>query len=105
MPDGLLTHHPARCKGSGSNDGQVYDWEWLVLNVLVLWNTRYVQVALNELQRQGVQVKAEDVARLSPLKHKHIYMLGRYQFTLADSLRRGALSPLRDPNDPDEQML
>lgn len=77
----------------------------LVLNVLVLWNTRYMQVALDELDRQGVEVKAKDVARLSPLKHKHIHMLGRYQFTLAEQLRRGALRPLRDPNDPDEQML
>jgi TnpA family transposase len=77
----------------------------LVLNILVLWNTRYMQVALDELQRQGVQVKAEDVARLSPLKYKHIHILGRYQFTLADSLRRGALRSLRDPTDPDEQML
>lgn len=77
----------------------------LVLNILVLWNTRYMQVALDELDRHGMEVKAEDVARLSPLKHKHIHMLGRYQFTLADSLRRGALRALRDPNDPDEQML
>ena len=76
-----------------------------MLNALVLWNTRYMQVVLDELQRQGAEVKGEDVSRLSPLKHKHIHMLGRYHFTLAEQLRRGALRPLRDPNDPDEQML
>jgi hypothetical protein len=52
-----------------------------------------------------LQVKAEDVARLSPLKHKHIHMLGRYQFMLAEQLKRGALRRLRDPADPDEQLL
>ena len=80
-----------------------------MINILVLWNTRYMQVALDKLQKQAVQakmpVKGEDVARLSPLKHKHIQMLGRYQFTLAEQLKRGALRPLRDPPDPDEQML
>lgn len=44
-------------------------------------------------------VRAEDVARLSPLGYKHINMLGRYQFALAESLHRGdTLRPLRNPN-------
>ena len=76
-----------------------------MVNTVVLWNTRYMQLALDDLLRQGVQVKAKMLARLSPLKHKHIHMLGRYQFTLAEQLRRGALRPLRDPADPNEHML
>jgi TnpA family transposase len=75
----------------------------LVLNILVLWNTRYMEVALNRLRADGVEVKAEDVARLSPLMHEHINMLGRYHFTLAEPVMRGELRPLRDPNDPNEQ--
>lgn len=74
----------------------------LVLNVLVLWNTSYMEVALNHLRSSEAELKVEDVARLSPLGHKHINMLGRYQFALAESLARGELRPLPDPKDPKE---
>lgn len=36
-------------------------------------------------------------ARLSPLGFEHIDMLGRYAFTLPDTVARGELRPLRDP--------
>jgi TnpA family transposase len=52
----------------------------LVVNVLVLWNTSYMDAALTHLHNQGVEVKESDVVRLSPLGHQHINMLGRYQF-------------------------
>ena len=74
----------------------------LVVNVLVLWNTSYMAAALTHLRTNGAELKAEDLARLSPLGYKHINMLGRYQFALAESLARGELRPLRDPNDPKE---
>jgi hypothetical protein len=47
-------------------------------------------------------VKASDVVRLSPLHHKHINVLGRYSFTLAESVVNGKLRPL---NNPDEEGL
>jgi len=71
----------------------------LVVNVLVLWNTNYMDAAVKQLQDQGVEVKSEDLSRLSPLGYKHINMLGHYQFALAEHLKRGELRPLRDPND------
>jgi hypothetical protein len=37
------------------------------------------------------------VARLSPLADKHFNVLGRYHFTVNDSILRGDLRPLRDP--------
>jgi hypothetical protein len=37
------------------------------------------------------------VARLSPLGHEHINMLGRYAFTLPEPVARGELRPLRSP--------
>jgi TnpA family transposase len=76
----------------------------LVLNMIILWNTRYIDVALNRLRSEGAEVKAEDVARLSPLVHEHINMLGRYQFTLAEPVKRGELRSLSDPNDIEEQI-
>ena len=40
----------------------------------------------------------------SPLVHEHVNMLGRYQFTLAESVQRGELRSLCDPNDVEEQI-
>jgi Tn3 transposase DDE domain len=71
----------------------------LVVNALVLCNTNYMDAAVKQLQDQGVEVKSEDLARLSPLGYKHINMLGRYQFALAEHLKRGELCSLRDPKD------
>ena len=50
----------------------------LVTNVLVLWNTYYMDAAINQLQKEGWDIKEEDKARLSPLPHSHFNMLGRY---------------------------
>jgi TnpA family transposase len=44
----------------------------LVVNVMVLWNTLYIEAAVNYLRAQGVDMRPEDVARLSPLGYKHI---------------------------------
>ena len=63
-----------------------------------------MDAALAQLRRAGHPVRDEDVGRLSPLRYKHLNMLGRYPFT-APPL--GQLRPLRDPSavddDPDEE--
>ena len=69
----------------------------LVVNLVVLWNTIYMDAALDQLRAEGYEVLADDVARLSPLSFKHINMLGRYAFTLSDTVAKGELRPLRDP--------
>ena len=74
----------------------------LVVNALVLWNTRYMDAALNHLRSQGTDTKPEDVARLSPLADKHFNVVGRYHFTVTDSILRGELRPLRVPDAPEE---
>lgn len=51
----------------------------------MLWNTIYMQAALEHLKQQGEDVKEEDEARLSPLSHKHGNMLGHYSFTLTET--------------------
>ena len=70
----------------------------LVVNLVVLWNTIYMDAALDRLRADAFDVWPEDVARLSPLGFKHINMLGRYAFTLPETVARGELRPLRDPN-------
>jgi len=67
----------------------------LVVNALVLWNTRYLQQALEQWQETEGDLNPEDVARLSPLLHEHVNMLGRYDFTLPEAIAAGQLRPLR----------
>jgi hypothetical protein len=71
----------------------------LVLNMIVLWNTIYMDAALDRLRADGYTVKDEDVARLSPLSHEHINMLGRYSFSVPEGVAKGELRPLRNPAD------
>jgi TnpA family transposase len=47
----------------------------LVVNALALWNTRYLQQALEQWQETDKHLNPEDVARLSPLLHEHVNML------------------------------
>jgi len=77
----------------------------LVLNAIVLWNTRYMSLALDELRNAGMQIQPDDFERLSPLVHHHIHLDGRYSFTLPEPFAHGELRPLRDPNDPAEQVF
>lgn len=76
----------------------------LVVNAIVLWNTRYIGVALDGLKRSGAVVNPLDVARLSPLLHEHVNMLGKYDFTLPEGIASGQLRPLRDPDSLEEYL-
>ncbi|MEN8655890.1 Tn3 family transposase [Streptomyces sp. 21So2-11] len=69
----------------------------LVLNAVVLWTTRYIDAAVAQLRAEGHDIKDEDVARLSPLRHKNLNVLGRYSFTASQPVG-GTLRPLRDPD-------
>lgn len=69
----------------------------LILNCVVLWNTRYMNAALEALRAQGYPVLDEDVARLSPFVREHLNVIGKYTFLLPD-LGEGGIRPLRDPD-------
>jgi TnpA family transposase len=71
----------------------------LVVNAVILWNTIYMDAALAEVRAEGFDVRDEDVARLSPLGHGHLNVLGRYAFTLPEFVARGELRPLRRPGE------
>lgn len=72
----------------------------LVLNMVVLWNTVYLDAIVKDLQRQGYPARDEDLARLSPLGWQHINVQGRYAFSSSPS---SELRALRDPNAPDDE--
>jgi len=74
----------------------------LVLNAAVLWTTRYLDAAVEELralpaEEREYDVLDEDVARLSPLRHANLNCLGRYSFRASTPVG-GGLRPLRDPD-------
>lgn len=71
----------------------------LVLNAVVLWNTRYIDAALDQLRRDGHEVDPTDVARLTPLGHKHLNFLGRYSFAPP---RLDGLRPFHTGDEPAE---
>ena len=75
----------------------------LILNCIVLWNTRYMNAALDQLRAQGYLVLDEDVARLSPFLRDHLNVVGNYTFSLPD-LGEAGFRPLRDPDAQDDEM-
>ncbi|GAA3466273.1 Tn3 family transposase [Nonomuraea roseola] len=86
--------HPApwRLGTRSGADGQLGSLG-LILNAIVLWTTRHIDAAV-------AQLRAEDIARLSPLKHRNLNVLGRYSFS-ASTPTAGAPRPLRDPEAPE----
>jgi len=72
----------------------------LVTNAVVLWNTIYMQAAIDHLRAQGEIIKEEDEARLSPLGRKHINFLGHFSFSLPQVVEEGALRSLNVAEEP-----
>jgi len=72
----------------------------LVLNIITLWNTIYMDAAINQLRQEGFPVYDEDVARLSAYGYGHINMLGRYSFAMPEEVKRGELRSLRTTEKP-----
>ena len=70
----------------------------LVVNALVLWNTLYMQQALEYLKKQGATIREDDVMRLSPHRDRSFNFLGRYSFQLPPEVAQGQLRQLHDQN-------
>ena len=75
----------------------------LVVNVIVLWNTIYMDAVIEQLRSEAYPLEPEDVGRLSPLMFEHINFLGRYAFALPDSVAQGQLRPLRSADETDDE--
>ena len=77
----------------------------LVVNMVVLWNTWYLQDALDELRSTGQEVRPEDVERLAPLRFQHINVHGTYHFVLPESVAQGHHRPLRPLTASSEELF
>ena len=77
----------------------------LVVNMIVLWNTWYMQDALDEWRRSGQEVRPEDVEHLAPLRFQHINVHGKYHFILPETVAQGHHRPLRQPSSLSEELF
>ena len=69
----------------------------LVVNAITIWNTVYMQAALEELKNEGYEINEDDIKNLSPARSEHINMYGRFYFNVEEGLKRKSLRKLRKP--------
>jgi TnpA family transposase len=67
----------------------------LLTNAVVVWNTVYMQAALDTLRLEGSPVQEEDLAHLWPTRFAHIHRYGKYEFNVAEAQARKGLRPLQ----------
>jgi TnpA family transposase len=67
----------------------------LVTNAVVVWNTVYMQAALDQLRTGGTPVQEEDLVHLSPARFEHVNPYGKYVFPIEQASQRQGLRPLR----------
>jgi len=70
----------------------------LVINAIVVWNTRYFERAQEELAHEGILIPEHIWQRLSPLQWAHIHLNGSYHFT--DVVLTEDFRPLREYQGP-----
>lgn len=80
------TFENQRYKASGLN---------LVTAAIVLWNTVYIEKAVEHLKKQGEQINEELLQHLSPLGWEHIHLTGDYVWNNQINLKNGEFRPLR----------
>lgn len=66
----------------------------LIVNTIIVWNTRHMQVAIEKLRNEGEIINDADIQRLSPLGYDHINIVGKYSFNLPEEIARGSLRTL-----------
>ena len=60
---------------------------------MALWNTVYVERAVEELRGRGHEITDEHLRHLSPLGWEHVALTGVYRWDLR-SIPQGGLRPL-----------
>jgi TnpA family transposase len=67
----------------------------LLVAAIILWNTTYLQRAVNHLRNQGHHPASGDLAHLSPLGWEHINLTGDYHWDTSPTLGPDEFRPLR----------
>ncbi len=53
--------------------------------------------AIRQVRLDGMDVRDDDIAHISPLIWRHLNFLGRYNFSLPDTVMKAGLSPFGNP--------
>jgi|SRR6516162_5500287 hypothetical protein len=67
----------------------------LLTNAVIVWNTVYMQAALDAIQHEGYPVQGEDFVHLWPMRFAHIHRYGKYEFKVKAARARVGLRPLK----------
>lgn len=67
----------------------------LLTAAITLWNTVYIENAINLLKKKGLQLNDQLLSHLSPLGWEHINLTGDYIWRNNKKLAEGKLRPLR----------
>jgi Tn3 transposase DDE domain len=67
----------------------------LLTNAVIVWNTVYMQAALDAIQQEGYPVQEEELAHLWPSRFAHIHRYGKYAFDVEAARIRVGLRPLK----------
>ena len=54
----------------------------LLTNAVIVWNTVYMQAALDAIQHEGYPVQEEDLVHLWPIRFVHMHRDGKYEFNV-----------------------
>ncbi len=68
----------------------------LITNAVVVWNTMYMQAALDQLRTEGYPMQEDDLAHLSPARFEYVNPYGKYAFPINEVSERQGLRPLRE---------
>lgn len=71
----------------------------LMTNAVIVWNTVYMQAALEHLRENSYPVCETDLVHLSPARFAHINRYGKYRFDLEKAPQQKQLRPLRQTGD------
>ena len=66
----------------------------LVVNAVAVWNTVYMQAAIQHLKSIGQEISEADLEHLSPVRYEHINVFGKYSFDRPSVLTDDGLRPL-----------
>jgi TnpA family transposase len=67
----------------------------LLVAAIILWNTVYLQRAVDHLRKQGFEPEPTDLVHLSPLGWEHINLTGDYHWDAEQSMAPNQFRPLR----------
>ena len=66
----------------------------LIINAISIWNTIYLQKAIEYRKSIGEEINEDLIANISPLGWEHINMLGEYSFKFDDNETKEVIRPL-----------